>query len=105
MKYTFETEAPMCSLEDFAAKHGLEMVVFERPLDVAEDLTLKRYYARFRNVDIKRGCMVGGGGGNGNTPEQAIADYAQMIRGCRLVYDAFGNNRREFTAPNEWEAL
>ncbi len=103
MKYTFETDAPMCSLEEFATKHGLEMVVTERPLDEwHRKRHSPRYMARFRRVEVKQGACLASLRGEGNTPDEAIKDYMSQILGERMVYDAMGNNRREITVPNEW---
>jgi hypothetical protein len=106
MKYTLVKspeipKAPAVSLDSFAETHALEMVVFERPAGYSPNA---RYYARFKDVDIKRGCMIGGGGGNGDTPEDAIHDYACMIRGKLLVKNGMSESRVEFMAPNEWSA-
>ncbi len=100
MKYTFETESPMCSLEEFATKHGLEMVVTERILDKGA-----RYMARFRHVEVKHGAYLSGLYGEGDSPENAIKDYAQGIIGERLIINATQNDRREIVAPNEWKGL
>lgn len=103
MTYTFETRSPMVSLSDFTKKHGLEMVVTERPLgDFARNRSLPRYYANFRNVDLKQNCTLYGFYGNGNTPEEAIREYAKGILGEWLIVNAAGPDRREILAPNEW---
>lgn len=51
---------------------------------------------------MERG-MLRGVGGNGNTPEAAIADYASELRGKRIAIDAYKPTRREIQCPNEWE--
>lgn len=103
IKYIVKTDAPPYSLEQFATKNDLTMLVCERNLDKwAKSRNMPRYYANFDDVEVKDGCMLCGEYGNGNTPEEAIANYAGRILGCRLVYGAYGPNRREFIAPNEW---
>lgn len=106
MKYTLETESPMCSLEDFAEKHGLELVVTERILDGwHRERNTPRYIARFKNTEIKRGACLAGVYGEGDSPENAIKEYAQCIIGERLIINAMANDRREIVAPNEWKGL
>lgn len=106
MKYTFETESPMCSLEEFATKHGLELVVTERILDRwHKERKSARYMARFRHVEVKQGACLAGVYGEGDSPENAIKDYAQGIIGERLIINAMQNDRREIVAPNEWKGL
>ena len=41
--------------------------------------------------------------GNAGDPERALSDYAKRIRGKTLVFDAHGNNRREFGVPMSLE--
>lgn len=49
---------------------------------------------------IKEGCMLRGAYGEGDTPEKAIADYADKIAGELLVQDAYRDTRREIRCPN-----
>lgn len=86
-------------LEDFANKHGLEMVVNERGLDMPPHM---RYYANFKKIEIKKGAMLVSAFGNGATPEAAIEDYKSRIVGQRLVYSSYTPDRQEFDTPNEW---
>lgn len=110
MKYIFVTGEPrICEAEssqgirEFAEKHGLEMVVVERGLDRRlREFGVLRYYAEFKHVDAIKGALLEGVFGNGDTPEAAIADYAEQILGRQLVYDADDPGRRVFAAPNEW---
>jgi hypothetical protein len=82
-----------CTLEEFADRHGLTMVVRERRADMGPAM---RFYAD--------GSLLVGTYGDGPTPEAAIADYALEIRGGRrLVYGAWTHDRREFETPYEWE--
>ena len=105
MKYTFETDCAACSFEEFANRHGLELVVHERVLDAGLlRRKVERYYANFRDVDVKRGSILLGMSGNGNTPDEAIKDYAGILLGKRLVYRASNpQRRRDFVAPNAWK--
>lgn len=87
---------PESTLEDFADKHGLVMVVNERPTSYRP---LKRFYVKFSHIEIKDGRCLISPHGNGDTEEEAIADYAQCISECSLVYKAFSEDRKEIRAP------
>lgn len=92
-----------CTLEEFADRHGLTMVVSERPLPLVESMGLRRYYARFEPmVEVSDRGMLACIHGNGNSPEEAIADFAHRLRGEKLVIGAYTAARREVQAPNEW---
>ena len=59
-----------------------------------------RYSAEFENAEIKEGGCLAGVYGNGKTATEAVLNYVEQIRGKRIVFDAFGKNRREFDVPN-----
>ena len=42
--------------------------------------------------------------GNGETPQLAIVDYIDKIRGKTLVVDAMGDQRRVYTVPDSLTA-
>lgn len=84
------------SLEDFADKHNLHMVVTERK---ASEGSNDRFYARFDRVEVSEGCILRGTYGNGATPEQAIENYGQAISLKTLIYNAMGKNRKEISVP------
>lgn len=84
-------------LEAFADKHDLVMRIEER----SKQSGLPRYYAHFENCEVAEDGALIGSFGNGNTPEEAMADYAREIEGKRLVVDAFGPFRRAFDVPND----
>lgn len=84
------------TIEEFAEKHDLTMKVSERGLHVRHP---HLYYARFEGAEVKDGCILCSAYGNGHTPEEAIADYANEISGKLLVFGAFSDLRREIQAP------
>jgi len=92
---------PRASLEAFAKEHDLTMVIGERvPKDMGARWTEdSRYYAQFEDCEVKKGVCLLSEYGNGGTPEEAMANYAQEISGALLVLNAFGPNRREIQAP------
>lgn len=85
------------SLEAFAEQHGLVMEVRERP----KSFGLARYLAHFKDVEVMRDGVLVGKFGNGDTPDEAIADYARQIEGHRLAYRAYQPDRREMQVPND----
>lgn len=83
------------SIESFADEHGLTMEVHER-----EASDLPRYYAKFSHVETKSGNTLTGVTGNGESEDAAIAEYARLISGKRIVVHAMDSNaRREIDAP------
>jgi hypothetical protein len=91
-----------CSLEAFAARHDLTISVRERARALGN---LPRWIASFQHVEIMEGGMLRSASGNGETPEAAVADYARIIAGHRLVCNAYTSDRKEFQAPNEFTSI
>lgn len=91
------------SLAEFADRHDLVLTVTERSTQRIEGV--ERFFARFRRVDITDGAVLTGAFGNGNTEDEAIANYAARISEQRLVVDAFKEDkRREIMSPKlSWE--
>lgn len=59
-----------------------------------------QWYAKFESVDVKRDIFLVGTFGNGATPEQAIRNYLDEIRGKQVVqYAGSKEMRREFVIP------
>lgn len=84
------------SITAFADRYGLVMRVRERERE--RPGTATRFYASFISVEVKDGPILRGEYGNGATPEEAIQNYADAIRGKLLVQNAYGEGRREFYA-------
>ena len=95
MKTTVKLQ-PRSTLEEFADKHGLEMEVRERPEYLNPDYV---FYAQFKGVEVLEGRILASAYGEGNTPEEAIAAYAQEISEKHIVIDAYKTSRREIFAP------
>ena len=64
-------------IEDFADKHQLIMEIRGRTPGTAK--VVPKYYAFFRDLWIRKGGLLVGNSGIGDTPEDAIADYAGKI--------------------------
>jgi hypothetical protein len=87
---------PEMTMEDFADKHNLHMVVTERKVP---DGVKDRFYARFEHVEISEGCILRGAYGDGVSPEAAIYAYGEAISLKKIIYDAMGKNRKEIEVP------
>lgn len=90
----YEQEA--VELVRFADQHGLVMEVRERTFDFKPDM---KYYAYFRDVEVKDGSFLRSVTGNGHTHTAAIEDYAKRISNVRLVVGATRDDRREMDTP------
>jgi hypothetical protein len=87
---------PEQTIEAFGVAHNLVMEVKERSREVnAPD----RFYAYFKSVEVSEGAFLRSTFGNGQTPEQAITNYAPEISMKRIVVDAMKTTRREINVP------
>ena len=59
----------------------------------------EKFYASFVGVEIKEGEILRGAFGNGEIPDEAIANYAREISHKHLVKDAMRTWRKEIIAP------
>ena len=89
------------TIDEFAELHDLEMEVMERPSSLVKNPEM-RYFASFKRVEVMSDGTLHGAFGDGETPREAIADYADRISGQRLAFGAYTDARREFEAPNEF---
>lgn len=93
--YTLETIAVM-TIREFAQLHGLEMVVTERRGELKSP---SRFYAQFKNAEVKGNGTLSSEYGNGNTPEAAILDYIPHIELKTLAIGAYTDSRRDIQVP------
>ena len=89
------------AFSDFAAKHGLKVSVKERSARLAANHRLPRYYASFDHVEIMGRGMLSSASGNGETPDEAVHEYAKAISGSRLAIQRPGCARITVDCPNE----
>ncbi len=84
------------SIEQFAEKNDLVMVVDERGINIrtASQYQFFRFYASFKCVEVKSGGILFGEHGDGDTEEEAIYDYARRISGELIVVDAGDPRKR-----------
>ena len=75
------------------------MEVHERGQDILKWRHLDRFYAIFKKVEEKDGNVLRGIYGNGDTPEEAITNYAKRLSEKWIVFDATGPTRRELKTP------
>lgn len=73
---------------------------------IGKDLLIRRYANQnnrftcaFDGSEVKEGCFLRGGFGDGDTVEKAIADYVQQIRGKHLVFNAYTPKREDYEVP------
>lgn len=90
------------TLTEFAQRHGLEVEVKER----SRASGLDRYYVSLLHPDKCVETVSSGGfsstHGNGNTPDEAAADYARQLAGQCLVIGARRPDERRIDVPNEF---
>lgn len=83
---------------------GVNLFAFLDTIDC--DLELRRYanqigrwLAQIKHAELKEGCILSGNYGTGKSPEQAIEDYVQQIKGKLIVINAATDRRKEFKVP------
>lgn len=85
------------SLETFADKHGLEIACRAREVFLKGH---RDWSASFDWVEVKDGILLRSEYGVGNTPHEAICDYAKLISNKPLIFHAMDpKKRKEFVAP------
>lgn len=90
---------PTETLESFCDKHGLTVLVKERPWSLRKNFGLDRFHASIASAEVMRdGCLIGVHG-NGATEDAALSDYCTRISGERLAVNAFRDSRREILVP------
>lgn len=84
------------TVDEFADKYNLEMVVSERGPGPIGHL----FFARFKYCEILSGGLLMGAFGDGATPQTAINDYLKEISGKLLVYkEGDKEQRKEILVP------
>jgi hypothetical protein len=59
-----------------------------------------RWCADFDSCEIVDGCILTSAHGNAQTPEEAIEEYLEQIRGKRIIFNAMDKEkRREYEVP------
>jgi hypothetical protein len=87
---------PEMTIEEYAEANDLEMVVRERETRLDAD---DRFYASFRNADVRGDHVLIGVFGNGNTPEEAIFNNAHKLDLKTLVVDWHEDKKRREIKP------
>lgn len=88
------------SIEDFAERHNLIMEVHERNKRNMIDFNVRdAFYASFEGAEVKEGACLASEYGDGSNEEEAIRNYAALISGKLLVFNAFGRDRHEIQVP------
>ncbi|MCK9544972.1 MAG: hypothetical protein M0R03_23400 [Novosphingobium sp.] len=88
-------EEVLCKLRIICDKLGTEIEITERDEDICRR-GIEKYYASLKSVEIKKNrAILASAFGNGNTKEEALLDLLNLISGKHLVFDAYGENRKE----------
>ena len=90
---------PETTLEAFANQHSLVLEVNERRDTAWGDRKLARYYARFKDAEVMERGMLASVSGDGNTEDEAIANYAERISLKRIAIGAYTKDRQEIDVP------
>jgi hypothetical protein len=98
MKITLK-QLERLTIEDFADKHNLTMVVVERQATKG----LMPFYAEFEGSEVieHHGAkFIGSLFGDGWNPDEAIKDYAKKLSNKVLVFNSFSKtDRKEIECP------
>lgn len=86
------------SLDQFAEAHDLTLSVTRYHDNIVRQ-GVPRFTVHFEGFEIKRGQLLAGTYGAGDTIGKAKRDYARQISGQPAVLDAMKASRREFTVP------
>lgn len=89
-----EITIPIMSIEEFAKKHDLTMEIRERPVPDGSPL---RFYASFKDCEVKDGPILASVYGDGATRAEAISNYSAAISLKRLFFGAYTGSRREIS--------
>ena len=81
------------TIEKFAQSHNLKMKITERNYNLRKQ-GLSRWYASFKDCDVKGDGVLIGIFGNGETQEEAIKDYAKKINLQTLVVQKKGLEKK-----------
>lgn len=84
---------------DFEKEIGFELVVNERAINSESPAGIHKYYAQFQNAEVMSGGFLTGKYGNGNTVDQAIADYCREVSNCLVAFNAYSEDRIEIQFP------
>lgn len=90
------------TIEELGDVLGVDLVIKRRP-DQG-----RRYTAAFFRVEVKENSsssILAGEYGTGRTPNEAINDYIDKIRGKLLVFNALSSNRKEISVPQTLEQI
>ena len=88
-------------LKRFASEHNLVMKIVERSPQDIRHFGIARFYAHFKDVEIMDNGFLEGATGEGNTPKDAVKDYAKKIAGKRIAWRAYQKDRRNIVIPEK----
>ena len=86
----------MISLEDYCITIKKPLIIMQRLQPAVSPFT---WYARIKGAEIKQGVVLVSHTGNGDSPQEALREYARYISGKTLVFNAMSEDRQEFDVP------
>ncbi len=84
---------------DYEKEIGVELVVTERSIHIGSPAKLSRYFVQFETGEICENSMLIGATGNGDTIDQAIADYCHRVSNRKMAFGAYTSDRKEIEMP------
>lgn len=94
---TFGARQPK-TLLGLAERIRQDIEVCERSLNSC----LPRFYTSLRRVEVMTRGILSSVLGNGDTPEEAMRDYARQLAGYRVAVNAYTPEREELDIPNDF---
>lgn len=87
------------TLEDFADRYDLMLEMKERGPDLRTRFKLPRWHCSFPNLETLEPGVLVHSFGNGETQEEAIADYCSKLSGSETKIDAYRPGCRKIEIP------
>lgn len=81
------------NIYDYADVLNLELEILYYPNQK------RRFTASFKRAEVMQKGFLAGTYGNGKTPDLAINDYVEQIKGKRIAINAMSKDRMEYDVP------
>lgn len=90
-------------LEDYARAISARIKVEFQPIHLSDGIVWT-WSAKLQNCEEKDGIALISHSGWGETADEALRDYAGLIRGKRIVFNSMiEEKKQEFIVPNDLE--
>lgn len=84
-------------ITDFEKGIGVDLVISER--DANRLPHIKKYFARFEGAELIEGHFLASISGDGDTIDEALRNYCELISNKKLCINAYTPNRIEIYVP------